>query len=74
MFMQAGICVGGGGWRGPWSATISVRHAGLALACVARSFLCVRTQLAVLALALASALASHATLEMRMRRGERHRS
>ncbi|XP_045770957.1 uncharacterized protein LOC123871286 [Maniola jurtina] len=72
--LQAGICVGGGGWRGPWSATLSARHAGLALACAARSFLCVQTQLAVLALALASALASHAALELRLRRAERHRS
>ncbi|CAH0713998.1 unnamed protein product, partial [Brenthis ino] len=72
--LQAGICVGGGGWRGPWSAILAARHAGLALACAARSLLCVRTQLAVLALALASALASHAVLELRMRRTERHRS
>ncbi|XP_026488998.1 uncharacterized protein LOC113395590 [Vanessa tameamea] len=72
--LQAGICVGGGGWRGPWSATLSARHAGLALACAARTLLCVRTQLAALALALASALAAHVTLELRLRRTERHRS
>ncbi|CAG9559303.1 unnamed protein product [Danaus chrysippus] len=72
--LQAGICVGGGGWRGPWSATLAARHTGLALACAARTFLCVKTQLAVLALSLASALASHGTLELRVRRSERHRS
>ncbi|XP_050352997.1 uncharacterized protein LOC126775242 [Nymphalis io] len=72
--LQAGICVGGGGWRGPWSATLAARHAGLALACAARALLCVRTQLAGLALALASAIAAQVTLELRIRRTERHRS
>ncbi|XP_047511665.1 uncharacterized protein LOC125054043 [Pieris napi] len=72
--LQGGISVGGPGWRGPWSLTLSARHAGLALACAARQVLCVRTQLAVLALALFTALSSHAVLELRLRREIRHRS
>ncbi|CAG4934149.1 unnamed protein product [Colias eurytheme] len=72
--LQSGICVGGPGWRGPWSFTLTARHAGLALACGARQFLCVRTQLAVLALALLTALMSHGALELRLRRDLRHRS
>ncbi|CAK1541465.1 unnamed protein product [Leptosia nina] len=72
--LQGGISVGGPGWRGPWSLTLSARHAGLALACAARQVLCVRTQLAVLAMALFTALAAHAMLELRLRRELRHRS
>ncbi|XP_072934650.1 uncharacterized protein [Epargyreus clarus] len=72
--LQTGICVGGAGWRGPWSLTLGARHAGLALACAARLALCVRAQLAALALALVAALASHAALELRLRRDARPRS
>lgn len=67
---QSGVCVGGAGWRGPWAATLCARHLGLALACAARQALCVRTQLAALAAALAAAIATHAALELRLRRGQ----
>ncbi|XP_021208346.1 uncharacterized protein LOC114240489 [Bombyx mandarina] len=74
--LQGGLCIGGPGWRGPWSVVLCARHTGLALACAARHSLCVRTQLPALAAALAAALASHTALEIRMRKGEanRHRS
>ncbi|KAG6462562.1 protein unc-93 homolog A [Manduca sexta] len=74
--LQGGICIGGPGWRGPWSAVICARHAGLAIACAARHTLCVRAQLPALAIVLAIALATHIALELRLRRGEtsRHRS
>ncbi|CAK1590565.1 unnamed protein product [Parnassius mnemosyne] len=72
--LQSSICVGGPGWRGPWSLTLASRHAGLALACVARRLLCVKAQLAGLALSLAAALASHIALEFRQRRTEARRS
>ncbi|XP_060806749.1 uncharacterized protein LOC106133236 [Amyelois transitella] len=74
--LQAGLCIGGPGWRGPWSVTLAARHAGLALACAARQLFCVRAQLAGLATALCAALASQTALELRLRRGEaaRHRS
>ncbi|XP_041971608.1 protein unc-93 homolog A [Aricia agestis] len=72
--LQIGVCVGGGGWRGPWSIIIGSRHAGLALACVARAFLCVRSQLAILALSLLSALISFAVLHWRTRAESRHRT
>ncbi|XP_050667009.1 protein unc-93 homolog A [Leptidea sinapis] len=72
--LQVGLCVGGAGWRGPWSLTLAARHAGVALACGARQCLCVRTQLAVLALALVAGLASHTVLELKMRRDQRHRT
>ncbi|XP_059053968.1 uncharacterized protein LOC131848199 [Achroia grisella] len=74
--LQVGACVGGAGWRGPWAATLGARHVGLAAACAARQFVCVRAQLATLAAALAAALLAHAALELRLRRGEagRHRS
>ncbi|CAB3219913.1 unnamed protein product [Arctia plantaginis] len=66
--LQAGLCIGGPGWRGPWSVTLAARHAGLALACVARQVLCVRTQLAALAATLVAALASHIALELTTRK------
>ncbi|XP_052751795.1 uncharacterized protein LOC113515236 [Galleria mellonella] len=74
--LQAGACIGGAGWRGPWAATLGARHAGLAAACAARQLLCARAQLVALAAALFTALLSHAALELRLRRGEagRHRS
>ncbi|XP_028157170.1 uncharacterized protein LOC114350530 [Ostrinia furnacalis] len=74
--LQAGACVGGAGWRGAWAWLLGARHAGLALGCGARQLLCVRAQLAALAVALPAALAAHAALELRQRRGEalRHRS
>ncbi|KAL0867517.1 hypothetical protein ABMA27_008296 [Loxostege sticticalis] len=74
--LQAGACVGGAGWRGAWAWLLGARHAGLALGCGARALLCVRSQLAALAIALPAALAAHAALELRQRRGEamRHRS
>lgn len=72
--MQCGLCVGGSGWRGPWALTLAARHAGLALACGARRVMCVRAQLACLALALAAALTSHAALDLRQRRSEARRT
>ncbi|KAL4711827.1 hypothetical protein ACJJTC_005996 [Scirpophaga incertulas] len=74
--LQAGVCVGGGGWRGAWAWLVGARHAGLALGAAARAALCARLQLAALAAALPAALAAHAALELRLRRGEagRHRS
>ncbi|KPJ01138.1 PREDICTED: uncharacterized protein LOC106117536 [Papilio xuthus] len=72
--LQCGLCVGGSGWRGPWALTLAARHAGLALACGARRVLCVRTQLAGLALTLIAALASHAALDLRQRRADARRT
>ncbi|XP_068623845.1 protein unc-93 homolog A [Battus philenor] len=72
--LQSGLCVGGPGWRGPWSLTLAARHAGLALACAARRVLCVRAQLAGLALTFAAALASHVALDLRQRRADARRS
>ncbi|XP_047033368.1 protein unc-93 homolog A [Helicoverpa zea] len=71
--LQAGICIGGPGWRGAWSMILSARHLGLALACIARTMLCVRSQLAGLAAALLAALVTHTMLELRLRRGDANR-
>ncbi|CAH0595510.1 unnamed protein product [Chrysodeixis includens] len=71
--LQAGTCIGGPGWRGPWAVTLCARHLGMALACAARQLLCVREQLAGLAAALVTALAAHAMLELKLRRGDANR-
>ncbi|CAG9791639.1 unnamed protein product [Diatraea saccharalis] len=67
--LQSGVCVGGAGWRGAWAWLLGARHAGLALGAAARALLCVRAQLAALAVALPAALAAHVALEHRLRRG-----
>ncbi|RVE45545.1 hypothetical protein evm_009810 [Chilo suppressalis] len=66
--LQAGVCVGGCGWRGAWAWVVGARHAGLALGAAARAVLCVRAQLAALAVTLPAALAAHVALELRLRR------
>ncbi|XP_047999597.1 uncharacterized protein LOC125236720 [Leguminivora glycinivorella] len=74
--LQSGICIGGPGWRGPWSLTLAARHAGLALACAARHLICARFQIVALASALVAALVSQVALELRLRptEAQRHRS
>lgn len=67
---QAGACIGGAGWRGPWAVVVMARHTGLAVACAARHTLCVRTQLTALAISLVMALASQALLEWKQRRSK----